>query len=138
MRNRARWAVAFAASASMAAVGGDALAQKVAGDWHGMLDFNGTKALISVRLKAKAHGGYEGALKGPKGKFALKNIKLDKATLSFSGDGGDYSGRWDGTRKAWVGQWIFPMTVIAPAGAAPPTSLPTIPASPLVLTAGKQ
>lgn len=138
MSNRARWIVAFAASATLAVVCHGAQAQKAAGDWHGTLDYNGTPAPISVRLKAKAGGGYQGALVGPAKTFALKNIKLDKAKLSFASDGGDYSGRWDDTRKAWVGQWIFPMRIIAPRGAAPPTSLPPIRTSPLVLTAGKQ
>jgi hypothetical protein len=138
MGNRTRWAVALAGSAALAAVCGGAHAQKVAGEWHGTLAFNGNEAPVRVTLKAKAGGGYEGRFVSPQKSFALKNIKLDHGRLSFSGGSGNYSGRWDERRKAWVGQWIFPMTFIVPRGAAQPTSLPPIPASPLVLTGGKQ
>jgi hypothetical protein len=136
MPGRTAWAFALAALASLAVCGG-AQAQKVAGDWHGTLDFNGNQTPIRVTLKAKAGGGYEGTFVAPQKTFALKDIRLDKGTLSFSNGSGDFSGRWDDTRKAWVGQWIFQMTIVVPSGAAAPTSLPTIPTSPLVLTAGK-
>jgi hypothetical protein len=132
-----RWGAALAASAALSAACGGAQAQTVAGEWHGTVDFNGNTAQVGVTLKAKPGGGYEGRWIGPRNTLPLKDIKLDKGTLSFSNGSGNYSGRWDATRKAWVGRWIFPMTIIVPPGAPPPTSLPPIPTTPLVLTAGK-
>lgn len=137
MQARTRWSAALAASAVLSAACGGAQAQTVAGEWHGTLDFNGNTAQVGVTLKAKLGGGYKGSWIGPRNTLTLRDIKLDKGTLSFSNDSGNYSGRWDATRKAWVGRWIFPMTVIGPRGAPPPTSLPPIPTTPLVLTAGK-
>jgi hypothetical protein len=139
MHNRLRWGAGLAASAALAAAGGAARAQDAAGDWHGTLTSPaGMMLRVGLTLKAKAGGGYEGRFVSPEKRFALQNIKLDHGRLSFSSGSGNYSGRWDERRKAWVGQWIFPMTFIVPRGAAQPTSLPPIPTSPLVLTGGKQ
>ena len=137
MQVRTRWGAALAASAALSAACGGAQAQTVAGEWHGTLEFNGNAAQVGVTLRTRRGGGYKGSWIGPKGALPLKDIKLDKGTLSFSNDSGTYSGRWDATRKAWVGRWIFPMTVIGPRGAPPPTSVSAIPTSALVLTAGK-
>jgi hypothetical protein len=132
-----RWCAALAASAALAAICGGAQAQTVAGHWHGTIDFRGDTAEVGVAIKAKPSGGYQGSWTDPRHKLPLKDIKLDKGTLSFSNGSGNYSGRWDPARKAWVGRWIFPMTLVVPKGAPEPTALPSIPTTPLVLTAGK-
>jgi hypothetical protein len=157
MRNGIGWGAALTASAALAVVSG-AQAQTVAGDWHGTQEFNGATSTISVTLKAKAGGGYEGSYVGPRATLPIHDVKLDKGTLSFStvppggGGGGTYSGRWDPARKAWVGQWSPQFTMsFVPAGGAPPTGAPppgppppgsSLPAFgpitiPFVLTAGK-
>ena len=84
-------------------------------------------------LGCAAGGGYEGSYTGPKNVIPLVDAKLDKGTLSFSNGSGRFSGRWDETRKAWVGQWAFQVQWIAGPSNAPAPSL----SSPLVLTAGK-
>jgi len=134
MRNWTRWGAALTASAALAAVCGGAQAQTVAGDWHGALSLpNGSTMPIGITLKAKTGGGYEGSYTGPKNVIPLVDAKLDKGTLSFSNGSGRFSGRWDETRKAWVGQWAFQVQWIAGPSNAPAPSL----SSPLVLTAGK-
>jgi hypothetical protein len=137
MQDWARWGAALAASAALGAACDGAQAQTVAGQWHGTLEFRGGTAQVGVTLKAKPGGGYKGSWSDPRGKLPLKDIKLDNGTLSFSNGSGTYSGRWDPARKAWVGRWIFQMTLIVPQGASAPTALPSIPTAPLVLTASK-
>jgi hypothetical protein len=133
---------ALAASAALAAVCGDAQAQNAAGDWHGTTTGPFGTGTVGVTLKAKAGGGYEGAMVTPRLTDPMDEAKVDKGTLTFSTAHGSYTGRWDAARKAWVGQWTAKVQtgfVAASPGAAPP-QLPPFPAPApleLVLTAGK-
>ena len=124
MRTWTAWGAALAASAALAVCGG-AQAQNAAGDWHGTLTApTGAMLRLGLMLKAKAGGGYEGILTSvDQGgvMIPLDTAKVDNGMLTFSiaAINGSYSGKWDGAKKAWVGNWTQ-------GGSAP-----------LVLTAGK-
>ena len=117
----------LAALAATAAFSGPgvALAQEVAGDWHGALAVPpGVELRIGLSIKRKASGGYEGVLLSPDqtpAPIPLDEVKEEGGLLSFSikAAGLSYSGHWDEGRKAWIGEVL--------QGAA----------RPLVLTAGK-
>ena len=124
MRRMIGWGRVLVASVAMAAFGGAASAQEAAGEWHGAIAGPTGDLRIEVTIKAKAGGGYEGALASPDqgpGSIAIEDVKVEGGALSFSIGSihAGYAGRWDAGRKAWVGEWR--------QGAA----------LPLVLTAGK-
>lgn len=121
-----RWnrIAALAAALAMGGAAG-AQAQQPAGDWHGVLTGPGGQQLrIGLTLKAKAGGGYEGALQSPDqgpGELPIDDVKVEGAAISFSvaAIAGHFKGHWDEAQHAWVGEWRQD------------------PALPLVLTAGK-
>jgi hypothetical protein len=122
-----KWSAAVAASAALAAACGAAQAQDAVGDWHGTITVpdGGPTLRAGVTIKAKAGGGFEGALASPDqgpGEIAMDEVKVEGGTLSFSIAAimGSYSGRWDVAKKAWVGTWTQGPGML-----------------PLVLTAGK-
>jgi hypothetical protein len=111
MRAGIGWTAALAASVTLA-VCGAAQAQNAVGDWHGTLSIpNGPMLRVGVTIKAKAGGGYEGALASPDqgaNEIPLDTAKVENGTLTFAIAAimGSYSGKWDAARKAWVGQWM--------------------------------
>lgn len=85
-------------------------AQEATGEWHGILNAPGVALRIGVTIKPKPQGGYEGTLLSPDqtpNPIPMDDVKLADSTLSFSipAAQASYSGKWDVSRKAWVGEF---------------------------------
>jgi hypothetical protein len=111
MRTWIGWGAAVAASIALG-VCGAAQAQDAVGDWHGTLVIpNGGPTLrVGVTIKAKTGGGFEGAIASPDqgpGEIPMDTTKVETGTLTFAiaAINGNYSGKWDAAKKAWVGEW---------------------------------
>ena len=102
----AGWGVAALASLLISST---AMAEDIAGEWHGTIDANGQTLRVALHVK-KTSAGYEGTAdsldQGLDG-LVLANIVTDGQTLSFSvlSTDGTYQGKWDETSHQWVGQW---------------------------------
>ncbi|HTX50874.1 MAG TPA: alpha/beta fold hydrolase [Caulobacteraceae bacterium] len=127
----------FAAAAALFCVIGlglPAVAQTVAGDWHGALALTPTQALhLAVHLEKHADGTYSGTFvsldQGPT-PIPLADIVSSGESLSFTlpvTPKGSFSGQWDAKSGAWVGEWkqggfAAPLT-LSPSG---PTKAPVL------------
>jgi len=83
-----------------------AFAEEAAGIWHGKLM---GQLNILIRIEKDATG-YKGVLESPdqaKFRAALDTVSATPDTLSFTVArvNGRYEGKWDETKKAWVGTW---------------------------------
>lgn len=106
-------ATAYRALIALAAAtvlsGGAAVAQTVAGDWHGALATPVGDLRAVVRIRAVA-AGLEGVMLSPDQsttELPLADLKHDDQTLTFAVPRAraTYVGRWNAGTRAWDGTW---------------------------------
>jgi hypothetical protein len=100
------WVVAVLASMLISSA---AMAEDLAGEWHGTIEANGQTLRVALHVK-KTDAGYEGtadSLDTGLDGLVLADIVTDGQTLSFSvlSTDGTYQGKWDEASHQWVGQW---------------------------------
>jgi hypothetical protein len=115
------WLLALTVSAIAMGVilTGAARAQEAAGDWHGAIRLPAGDHRLAVEITGRP-GAYAGAVASPEVSdrtAPLADIKVEAGALSFAVPSikATYSGRWDASVHAWVGQWTqgspFPVTL---------------------------
>jgi outer membrane receptor protein involved in Fe transport len=120
-----------------------ALAQAVAGPWHGVLVAGPNLIRLAVKLSAKDGGGYAGGVGAPDRSprmAPLADIAMTDGKLSFTAPaiGARYEAHWDQAKSAWVGTWSqgpanLPLTLEMgdwPAAAPPAPTSAAAPAKP--------
>ena len=119
---------------ALAFVGPPALAQTVAGDWHGALSPAPTVTLrVALHIGKAADGSFAGTFESldQGGKpIALSDIKAGADTLSFTlpiRPPGAFAGKWDAASKSWVGTWTQgPGTFQLTLSPGPPAPKPVV------------
>lgn len=109
----AQWIGRMAAAASGALLllaAGSALAQQVAGDWHGNLAVGALSLRIEVSLAEGPDGGLSGAMVSPDQTpkpIPLTAVSATNGKLTFEVPSvrGRYEATWDASQGAWVGTW---------------------------------
>jgi hypothetical protein len=86
-----------------------AMAEDLAGDWHGTINADGQALRVALHVK-KTADGYSGTADSlDQGVTALEmaNIVTDGQSLSFSVNttDGTYAGKWDPAKQQWIGVW---------------------------------
>lgn len=116
---------------------GDARAQDVAGDWHGLLQAGGVELRIGVAIQAGPDGALRGALSSPDqgpGRIPVQDVRVQDGVLTFAAPQirGRYQGRWDPTQNRWVGTWTqgAPLPLALSKGPAPERTRPQVPQKP--------
>ena len=90
-------------------ISGAAMAEDVAGEWHGTIVADGMTLRVALHVK-KTADGYSGTAdsldQGATG-LELANIVTDGQSLNFAipSVGGTYTGKWDDAKHQWTGVW---------------------------------
>jgi CubicO group peptidase (beta-lactamase class C family) len=116
-----------------AGLGGAAMAQDGAGDWHGLLSITPTAQLrVVLHLKPGAAGGLDGAFDSPDQSvfdIPLSDVAVKDGQLTFAAPSlkATFAGTWDGAAHAWTGAWSqggrdFPIAFTAGGVAPAPTA----------------
>jgi hypothetical protein len=101
-----RWGVA--ALASML-ISGAAMAEDLAGEWHGAITVDGKTLRVAFHV-TKTASGYTGtgdSLDQGISGLGMADIVTDGQSLSFglNETDGRYAGKWDAAKQQWVGVW---------------------------------